>query len=262
MGLSLSRSSEEFNPLRPPRPALSGSEALQALYRAEALDNYRQQVEDSTINRISRNNQAYLPSVHTVPKEIPAADLNEPWPNGQVIWMEPTADSGLPHTRPPDLICLSRTIGDKDFQQTLLHERIHVSQRLHSNSWKKLFAEVWNFQQWNGTLPTDIEQKRRLNPDTILMPFFSWKNQYVPVEIFNQSNSPKLSDTNTIWWDTKTRTILREPPPGWTAFFGQNAKGNEHPFELAAYMIAEKKTNTPAFKALQPRLKDLPTTEV
>jgi len=262
MGLSLSRPSEGFDPLRPPRSALSGSAGLNALFQAEALDNYRQQVEDSNLNRIARINQAYLPAVHTVDKAIPEADLNEPWPNGQVVWMQPNADEGLPHTRPPNLICLSYKIGDADFQRTLLHERIHISQRLHPNSWKSIFAETWNFQPWSGTLPADIQQRRRLNPDTLLQPFFIWKDRYVPVELFNSSTAPKLTDTSTIWWDTSSRTVLREPPPGWTEFFGARANGSEHPYELAAYMIAEKKINSPAYRALQPRLKGLPTIEV
>jgi hypothetical protein len=262
MGLYASRPYPGYDPLRPPRPPISGSSGLQALFRAEALDNYRQQVDASNLNRISRKDQAYLPSVHSIQKDVPDADMNEPWPNGQVVWMESTADSGLPHTRPPNLICLPRTIGDAEFQKTLLHERVHISQRLHPDAWKKIFAETWDFQQWSGNLPADIQQRRRLNPDTLLFPFFIWRGKYVPVELFNSTSMPTLSDTSTIWWDTTTRTVHREPPPGWTEFFGAHANGGEHPFELIAYMVAENKVNSPAYRAIQPRLKGLPTIEV
>ena len=262
MGLYASRPYPGYDGLRPNRPALSGAAGLQALFRAEALDNYRKLVEDSSLNRAARKNQAYMPAVHTVDMAIPDADLHEPWPNGQVVWMEPTADNGLPHTRPPNLICMSRTIPDSELQRTLLHERVHISQRLHPDAWKKILAETWNFKPWNGQLPADIENRRRLNPDTLLMPFFIWKDTYVPVELFKNASNPSLTETDTIWWDAKSRTVFREPPPGWTAFFGFRANGSEHPFELIAYMVAEKKTNSPAFAAIQPRLKGLPTIEV
>ena len=203
-----------------------------------------------------------MPSPQTVKKQIPAADLAEPWPNGQVIWMEPSADAGLPHTRPPYYICLSRNIQDSELNRTMLHERVHISQRLHSEAWKQLMEDVWDMRVWNGNFPTDIQHLQRLNPDLLLAPKFAWKGQYVPVAIFKSKTSPSLTDTDTVWFDITTRTVMRNPPPGWAEYFGDDKSGWEHPYELAAYLIVKDPKQVPAYKALKPRLATLPTTEV
>ncbi len=249
------------NPLRPQRPPLSGQSGLQALFRAEQIDNYRALVAQSPLNATARAGQDYLPSVHSLDRAVPPADPHEPWPNGQVIWMDPTADAGLPHTRPPNLICISRDFPEKDLKTTILHERVHVSQQLHRRAWIKLLKEVWDFQQWHGTLPADLQSRRRINPDLLGAPLFIWKQQWVPFAIFQSSSKPRLFETDTVWWDATSRTLLRSPPPGWTEFFG-SIPGGEHPFELIAYLVAESPRQNPAYQAIKPRLSELPTTEV
>jgi hypothetical protein len=250
------------DPLRPDRPPLAAGQGLEALFRAEQLDQYRHQVQTNTLNNIARRGQTYLPTPQTVKREIPAADLAEPWPNGQVIWMEPSADAGLPHTRPPYYICLSRFILDGELNRTMLHERVHISQRLHPDAWKQLVEDVWDMRVWNGNFPTDIQYMQRLNPDLLLAPKFAWKGQYVPVAIFKSKASPSLTDTDTVWYDIKTKTVMREPPPAWSDYFGDDKSGWEHPYELAAYLIVKDPKQVPAYKALKPRLATLPTTEV
>ena len=98
------------DPLRPQRPPLSGQQALAALQRAENLDGYLARVSSSALNVKARKKFFYVPSVHTVETSIPPADLKEPWPNGQVVWMEQSADGGLPHTRLPYFILLPKNI--------------------------------------------------------------------------------------------------------------------------------------------------------
>jgi len=244
---------------RPEHMPLSGHNALQALYRAEILDSYRERIEISPTNRISRKTLKYLPELHSISKEIPKAEL--PWPNGQVIWMDPSSDNGLPHTRPPNLICLPSTLPNSILANTLLHERVHISQRLHSVVWESIFKNAWSLTPWKGSLPSDIQLRRRINPDLIFVPFFQWKKQWVPLAIFKSLTSPDLKEVDVVWWDTSSRIIHREPPPNWVDFFGAVDQGHEHPYELSAYMI-ENKSPTKAFKALEPLLASLPTNEL
>jgi hypothetical protein len=248
------------NPLRPERPPLAGQSGLQALFRAEQIDNYRKQVNDSPINRAARAGQDYLPSPHSIQRAIPPADPAEPWPNGQVIWMDPTADEGLPHTRPPNLICISRDFPQADLANTLLHERVHVSQQLHPRIWLNMFDE-WGFQQWHGSLPAELESRRRLNPDLLGKPLYIWKNSWVPFAIFKSTSQPRLKETDVVWWDAKSRTLLRTPPPGWIEFFGHIPAG-EHPFEIVAYLVAANPKQNKAYQIIKPRLEKLPTSEV
>ncbi len=249
------------NPLRPIRPPLTGQEGLNALQRAEALDGYRKQVAASSINRLARAGQDYVPSPFTVNRSVPSPNPMEPWPSGQVIWMDQSADQGLPHTRPPYYICISRTFPTADLANTLLHERVHLSQRANKSAWDKLLEELWGFKPWVGSIPSDIESRRRINPDLLWAPLYVWKDQYVPLALFQSTTQPDLQEIDLVWWDVKSRILHREAPPGWTGFFG-NVPAGEHPFEISAYLIAANPSQNKAYQALKPRLVELPTKEL
>lgn len=249
------------NPLRPQRPPIAGQSGLNALYKAERIDGYRQQVDQSPLNRLARSGQDYLPSAYSVERVIPDADLAEPWPSGQVVWMDPTADAGLPHTRAPNLICISRDFPAADLKTTILHERVHVSQKLHPNAWRNLFDEPWNFKPWSGKLPAELDHRRRINPDLLGIPHYIWKDTWVPLALFKSSSQPRLNETDLVWWNDKQKVLHREAPPGWLDFFGYIPAG-EHPFELIAYLVAANPKNNKAYNAIRSRLTSLPTSEI
>lgn len=249
------------NPLRPERPPIAGQSGLEALERAESLDGYRKQVAASSINRLARAGQDYLPSPFSAKRTVPPTNPMEPWPSGQVIWMDPTADKGLPHTRPPYYICISRTFPEQDLTNTILHERVHLSQRANKAAWDKMLAEVWEFKPWTGSIPSELESRRRLNPDLLWAPLYRWKERWVPLALFQSTTQPDLQKIDLVWWDTQTRTLHREAPPGWTEFFGNNPAG-EHPFEISAYLVAANPSQNKAYQALKPRLAKLPTKEI
>jgi hypothetical protein len=248
-------SKETFRSAREEPPPLSGSDGLKALYKAEAIDGYRQQIELSSANRMARTTLKYVPAVHTVKKSIPSASA--PWPSGQVIWMDSNCDNNLPHTRPPNLICLSKDIDPSSIESIMLHERVHVSQRLYPSEWAKIFRDYWSMTQWNGVIPSDILLRQRLNPDIILSPKFIWKNEWVPLAIFNSLTMPELGKVDIVWWRATSRTLHREPPPGWVDFFGSVHSGHEHPFELSAYLI-QNDSDVKAYKAIKEQVKKLP----
>lgn len=254
-------SRELFSPLRPERPPLTGNEALQALWRADQLDEYRRRVMASTTNMLARVGQTYMPVPHSTTRTVPGADPDQPWPNGQVIWMDSSADGGLPHTRAPNYICLSVSHPDAALAKTLLHERIHVSQRLHPKEWEALLKDVWDMKPWVGAIPADIEKRRRINPDLCPAPDFVWKDEYVVLGLFQSEKSPKLAEIDLVWWSIKTRTLLRDPPPGWLDFFG-DIKAGEHPYEIAAYLIEGEKKGVKAYDVLKEKVGTLPTWEV
>jgi hypothetical protein len=249
-----------MDPLRPPRPPISGQSGLQALYGAERVDNYREQVENSPINHAARKGQNYLPSPQSIDLDVPVIDLAEPWPFGHVVWMDPTADNGLPHTRPPNLICMPRDFPERHLNSTILHERVHVSQRLHTQAWQKIMEEAWNFKPWPGILPADIQSRRRINPDLVYLPDYIWEDTWVPMALFKSRSSPVLSEVDIVWWNDQTRTLHREPPPGWIEFFG-NIPGGEHPFEIIAYLVAANPKQNRAYQIIKPRLQKLPRSD-
>lgn len=264
MGNFLSRQVTEMfvtqNPLRPQRPPLTGQEGLQALSRAEAIDQYRALVAASSINRNARAGQNYLPSLVSISRSVPPAPPSQPWPSGQVIWMEPTADNGLPHTRPPYYICISKDFPQEQLENTLLHERVHVHQRMFPEFWKSLLSETWEFTPWSGSIPQEIQARLRINPDILGAPLFVWKKIWLPLAIFKSTSHPKLNQIDIIWWNIESRTIHREPPPNWISFFG-NLSAGEHPYEIAAYLIAENPSQNKAFLAIKSRLFTAPSGE-
>ena len=223
--------------LNPAPPPISGKEALSALRNAEFIDNYRDSVLEcnNPPNASARRNQEYMPVLNSVSRKI---EPSSTWPNGQVVWMNSSADGGLPHTRPPAYIFLPINIPDSALSQTLTHERIHLSQRRKPSEWQALFKTAWNMTPWYGTLPSRIRFLHRINPDLIGIPHYSWNNQWVVLSIFTSSNPKNLLETQLVWWHIPSSTIHYEPPPGWVKFFGSNPSG-EHPYEIAAYLLAD-----------------------
>lgn len=255
MGIATSK--ESFRSARHSEPPpLTGKDGLRALYKAEAIDGYRQQIELSSANRMARKTLKYAPAVHTVKREIPQAEA--PWPSGQVVWMDSDCDNNLPHTRPPNLICLSKNIAQSSLESIVLHERVHVSQRLHSSEWAKLFRDYWSMDQWDGEIPADILLRRRINPDIIIAPLFIWKKNYVPLALFNSLTMPDLHNVDIVWWHPSSRTLQRQSPPGWEDFFGTIHSGHEHPFEMSAYLVQNDSNNIKAYKAIKDKIKNFP----
>jgi hypothetical protein len=250
--LSITQKVEPFNQtLNPERPPLSGREALEALMFAEQIDQYRKQVSESPPNLAARLNQDYMPARYSIPRTIVPS---KNWPNGQVLWLDESADGGLPHTRPPYFICLPINIPDDKLATTLEHERIHLSQRANPEKWQTVF-KAWNMKPWSALsddIPLEILQRRRLNPDLLNIPMYIWKNEWVVFALFRSMKPSNLSDVDIVWWNAPSRTLHRDAPPGWKEFFG-DIKAGEHPYEIAAYLLAdfaELKNNSPAYRAL------------
>ena len=153
------------------------------------------------------------------------------------------------------------TFDESALANTLLHERVHVSQRLHPKAWEKILAAAWQMTPWVGNLPDNIRTRRRINPDLTPGPLFIWKNEYVVVGIFKSETKPVLAEIDLVWWMPKNKTLLKEAPPGWKDFFG-NIPAGEHPYEISAYLVAAAPKGNKAYEALKSRFGDLPTREV
>ena len=95
-----------------------------------------------------------------------------------IIWMNKKADNGLPHTRYPNIICLPENIKEEDIEFIILHETVHITQRLYTNEWNYIL-EKWNMKPWKGVLPTEINNRIRINPDTINEPLYIWKKRWI-----------------------------------------------------------------------------------
>jgi hypothetical protein len=247
---------EGFDPTRPSPNPLGGRQADMCLFAAEQIDGYRTAVQNSPINAKARANQKYIATNNLV--KIPIEEAVAPWWSGQVLWLEPSADGGLPHTRPPAYICLPANIPSSAVSSTLLHERVHLHQRRYPDLWIKFVGDNWSMIPWFGKLPREIEAARRINPDLLENPLFIWNDTWIPVCLYNDTGAPSLSQASTNWYNVNLKTTTRSAPDGWYSFFGHIAD-DEHPWELSAYYIADNSTKSVAKDLLMKWVPTLPS---
>ena len=228
-------------------PPLSGKDALDALRIAEQLDGYQRAIANSPVNRQARRKGLYKPALYSVNRIVPA--VSKDWPSGQVVWMTTDADGGLPHTRAPNYVCISEGHPEKSIAKTLLHERIHIHQRKHTDAWVRFCKQHWAMDLWYGKLPDEISMRLRINPDTMYVAHMIWKKTWVPLALFRSSTPDSLTDVKFVWWNDVQKVLHENAPAGWKEFFGMTDHG-EHPFEIGAYLLAEDGIQCPAKDAL------------
>jgi hypothetical protein len=239
----------------------TGTEGSAALAAAERQDHYLEDIANNKVNRIARQSMTYATNRLTISQqEILRAKLQELVPSvpyilrslyPTIVPLMSTADDGMPHTRPDTLICLPQSGGFID-KTTFVHELWHLHQRAHYKEWVLFFANSWNWQPFVGDLPPDLEQQRRLNPDTLADPLWIWDSTWVPVCLFLNPTNPSFDDTATWFFNVKTGRHNRELPEAMAAFFSSSLSPSayEHPCETSAYMITGPPLSCPAYKAL------------
>lgn len=219
-----------------------------ALAKAEEIDGYRERVSKNRYNSYARKGQIYAPSETQLEDTVIELPQSPRWvPHGHIIWMNPSADKGLPHTRPPNLICMPHGFPVTLLKKTLFHERIHLSQRENPDAWNLLIKTAWDMHPYDGALPAVLEERRRLNPDILLAPHFLWKGEYIPFAVFKYLANPSLNETVLCWYHVPTKQVLTDASsiPEWNSFFGSVPDG-EHPYEIAAYLMSDTTLSCPA----------------
>jgi len=194
--------------------------------------------DEYELDRISNTAASFLQQAAA---EIPLLSSCE------IAILDSSADGGLPHTRPPKLICLPAKLckaepASDDFKTTLLHEGIHVHQRMYSHIWKKaLNAAGWK-EIPREKIPEELVQKIRINPDTLASPYWAWDGQ-IPIPIFENLISPQLSGARTEWYDLSTGAVFHKPPQSLLdsgSGSGSSSAELEHPYELYAYKFSKE----------------------
>ena len=198
------------------------------LRQAEELDTFFSLVNQNPVNRLARQGLSYLP----------VNNYTEKWLGGtEIVTMNPTAEAGMPHTRPPNIICMPQWFPDSKREETLAHEFVHIHQRRYLDKWNRYFQQ----EGWSRVDPYELPERMvlrcRMNPDTIDQPFWSWKNQYVPLPLFEREDKPQLRQVTVQWYDMESGIRQPEPPRSFLEQYG-SAPQSEHPREVAAVEIA------------------------
>lgn len=168
-----------------------------------------------------------------------------------LITVSKSCEAGLPHTRAGDRIIMPDSIPESLQSEILKHERIHIYQRRDPSTWANFYRK-WNFTlhaEPPKTMPADIRESRRSNPDTFTKPWACWQGRYWPVSTYDDILKPSLRKCTTVWWDETDHRLLTSPPPGWTTFFGTPSQ-DEHPHEISAVMLVAGNTSSEAGRLL------------
>lgn len=200
------------------------------LREAEEIDSFFRTIADNPINALARQTLSYLP----------VNNYTEPWiEQTELVTMNASAEAGMPHTRPPNLICMPQYFPESKKKETLHHEFVHIHQRRNLDQWTRFFQK----EGWSRVDPYELPQRIvsqcRMNPDTIDQPFWRWKDRYVPLPLFERQDKPHLRQVIVSWYDMETGIRQPEAPRSFFERYG-SAPQPEHPRELYAVELAPR----------------------
>lgn len=203
---------------------------MEKLHIAETYDHFLESIRNDPVNRKAREHLSYTPMTNET----------KPWIlNTEIVTMHPTAEAGLPHTRPPNLICMPIYYPEERMNETLNHEFIHIDQRRRKYKWDAFFErEGWTSVP-QSEIPQRWLQRCRLNPDTIDERFWAYKNRYIPLPLYEREDKPDLRQVVIQWWDKETGIKANTPPRLFQERYGPMPAQPEHPRELAAVELAK-----------------------
>ena len=235
--------------------------ASQLLIDAEEIDSYlntcyshpmnakARRRQTYTANTVSPKDASYYQSIldRTIP-QLPMR-LRMDLHYIAVVSLMPSADGGMPHTRPYSTICFSQ-LEQINSLSTVIHELWHVHQRKYKDIWVKVFEQM-GWKEWTGRLPELLMNHRRINPDTIDSPLWVYQDTWVPVPIFQDISLPSLSDVDIWFYHIKDGRHVKQIPRE-IEIAGLPKSAYEHPREITAYLLADHDMyhDAPAFKTL------------
>jgi hypothetical protein len=210
--------------LKPP----TDSDALSSVSRAvlAAQNSIRNASPDSLAQKIKV-------SVGTAVRILSL--LNDPSVSWKIAVFDDLAENGWPHTH-GDVTCIPRSFASKirNLPETLVHERVHVLQRLHPEIFRDLIA----IREWGMTQiplrefePKKALEFRRSNPDLDGFVYASrGEGGVIPITLFDSEESAFRGGLNAA-----TTRLFKDG----VEVDRNRGDAEEHPYETQAYMIAQ-----------------------
>lgn len=220
------------------------------LDEAEREDFYLEECHDDKSNSLARKNLTYSANQISLRDHnygvtyldgtrdlLPIRLLND-LKEVKIIQLMPTADGGMPHTRPGGIICYP-DISQLFSKTTLIHELWHIHQRTYKDLWFKTFKRM-GWMMWDGKLPENLDKARRYNPDTLDCPFWIFEGEWIPIPIFKDISRPNVADVEIWFYNPVKQYHIKRVPESLQSYIpGLPPSAYEHPREITAYMLAE-----------------------
>lgn len=218
--------------------------AQSLINKAELVDFYLEECYDDKLNSIARRNLSYSAnSVSSLNIEIAKKVIENTSLSKQLLYLGevniiqlmPSADAGMPHTRPGNIICCPDISSLSE--STLIHELWHIHQRSFPDYWLKIFKKIgWTI--WRGKLPDKLENVRRYNPDTIDEPYWIFNDKWVSVPVFKDITHPTVNDVEICFYNPYIDYYTRQVPEELSSYTELSGISLEHPREIAAYILS------------------------
>jgi hypothetical protein len=203
---------------------------MDKLAEAETYDHYFQKISQDPLNKKAREHLSYSAMMERTQPFLLATEI---------VTMHPTAEAGLPHTRPPNIICMPAYYPQERVQETLHHELIHVDQRRRPYKWNAFFEKEGWKQISEKDIPSRWLQRCRMNPDTIDDRFWAWQGRHIPLPLFEREDKPDLRQVVVQWFDKETGIRQTTAPRLFQERYGAMPSQPEHPRELAAVELSK-----------------------
>lgn len=196
------------------------AEGADALERAVAIAK-------TSIGNASKDSLAQKIGVSIGTASRILALLNDPGVPWKVAIFEDLAENGWPHTH-ADIICIPDLSKIQNLPQTMVHERIHVLQRLHPKFFRDIAIEEWGMRpiSLRDFEPRDALDFRRSNPDLDEF-LYVGSSGTIAISLFDSEEAARggLSAATTRFF--RRGVEVRDAH-----------EKDEHPYETQAYMIA------------------------
>lgn len=263
----------------------SAAEANRLLAEAEQIDGYRKKIRQNPMDAKARAAHHYFPLADS---QVNITEI-QIWLNNfieidlasqdffkyfiklpqfirkkleiYIINLQFSADAAMPHTRPLDgnrgLICIPGGLRGADWdKKTLLHEMVHIFQRLNPIFWTRSYKLFFHMEPFHGSIPEKYSNAIRYNPDTIPIQslveeriqsmVYTYKKKWVPLCIFTDITNPDIRATRIVYLNAENGNVYNELPSELLndELLGDlqiNAAMREHPNELVAWILAEPK---------------------
>jgi len=181
----------------------------------------------------------HIQAIHNLPAFVSTTYFKTiPW---KIINIRQNIELGYPHTHGSCVVFSSNKLNNRpsEIEETLIHEQIHVFQRMFPKKTRSYVTNVLEFTDVTDTIGQDkmfseIWSMTRNNPDIDRV--YAWRNRWIPMQLYITSQPHDISESSVKIYDMETQRLVQLKE--YDAFLPDFVKQREHPYEIMAVILA------------------------